>query len=63
MSRLRATVDWGVADWKWVVARLEEIGYDGPLAIELEDDRYMGSTERNQEGLLAARAYLEQIIR
>ena len=54
---------WGGTDWKWVVARLEEIGYDGSLAVELEDDRYMGSTERNQEGLLAARAYLKQIIR
>ncbi len=53
---------WGVVDWKWVVARLEEAGYDGPLSIELEDHRYSGSTERNQEGLLAAKAYLEGII-
>ncbi|MDE2888991.1 MAG: sugar phosphate isomerase/epimerase [Gemmatimonadota bacterium] len=54
---------WGEADWIWIVARLEEFGYDGPLAIELEDDRFMGSTALNQEGLLAAKAYLEDIIR
>lgn len=53
---------WGEADWQWIVARLEELGYDGPLAIELEDDRYMGSAALNQEGLLAAKAYLEGII-
>ena len=54
---------WGCVDWSWVVARLEEIGYDGPLSIELEDHRYSGSVELNQEGLLAAKAYLEQIVR
>ncbi|MDA0747831.1 MAG: sugar phosphate isomerase/epimerase [bacterium] len=54
---------WGEADWVWIVARLEELGYDGPLAIELEDDRFMGSTALNQEGLLAAKVYLEGILR
>ena len=54
---------WGEADWGWIVARLEDYGYDGPLSIELEDDRYMGSTKLNQEGVLAAKEYLEGIIR
>ncbi len=53
---------WGTADWKWIVARLEAAGYDGPLAIELEDDRFMGGTKQNQDGLLAAKAYLDQIL-
>lgn len=53
---------WGVVDWKWVVARLEELGYDGPLSIELEDHRYSGSPDLNQKGLLAARTYLESIL-
>lgn len=54
---------WGTADWRWIVARLEELGYDGPLSIELEDDRYMGSARLNQEGIVAAKEYLEGILR
>ena len=54
---------WGDVNWRWVVARLEEFGYDGPLAIELEDDRYGGNTSLNQEGLLEAKANLEEILR
>ena len=53
---------WGVVDWKWVVARLEEIGYDGPLSIELEDHRYSGSSEKNAAGILSAKRYLEAIL-
>jgi len=53
---------WGQVDWRWVVARLEEIGYGGPLAIELEDHRYSGSVALNKKGVLAAKAYLEHII-
>ncbi|HAA78060.1 TPA: sugar phosphate isomerase/epimerase [Candidatus Latescibacteria bacterium] len=54
---------WGDVDWHWVVARLEELGYEGPLAIELEDHRYSGSPELNKEGLLAAKGYLETVLR
>lgn len=54
---------WGEVDWRWVVARLEELGYDGSLAIELEDHRYSGTSALNQEGLLAAKVYLEGILR
>lgn len=54
---------WGLVDWHWVVARLEALGYDGALAIELEDHRYSGSRELNEAGVLAAKAYLEGIIR
>ena len=54
---------WGLVDWHWVVARLEALGYDGSLAIELEDHRYSGSRELNEAGVLAAKAYLDGIIR
>jgi sugar phosphate isomerase/epimerase len=54
---------WGDVDWRWVVARLDEVGYDGSLSVELEDHRYSGSTTANQEGLLAAKAYLDGIVR
>ena len=53
---------WGVVDWRWGVARLEEAGYDGPLSIELEDHRYTGSPELNQQGLLAAKAHLDSVL-
>lgn len=53
---------WGIVDWQWVVARLEEAGYDGPLSIELEDHRYSGSTALNQQGLLASRDFLESVL-
>ena len=54
---------WGDVDWGWVIARLEEKGYDGPLAIELEDHRYSGSVALNKEGVLAAKTYLEGLLR
>jgi sugar phosphate isomerase/epimerase len=54
---------WGTADWRWIIARLEELGYDGPLAIELEDDRFMETPDLNKEGILAAKTYLEGILR
>ena len=53
---------WGVVDWQWVVARLEEIGYDGPLSIELEDHRYTATAADNADGILAAKEYLEAVI-
>ena len=52
---------WGIVDWKWVVARLEESGYEGLFSIELEDHRYTGRTELNQRGLLASKFYLRAI--
>ncbi|MDP6038017.1 MAG: sugar phosphate isomerase/epimerase [Candidatus Latescibacteria bacterium] len=51
---------WGVVDWQWVVARLEEVGYDGPLSIELEDHRFGG--DKNAAGILAAKTYLESVL-
>lgn len=53
---------WGIVDWRWVVGRLEEFGYNGSLSIELEDHRYSSSVESNQDGLLKAKEYLEEII-
>ena len=52
----------GEADWRWIVARLEEIGYNGPLSIELEDDRFMGSPDLNKEGLLTAKMHLDEVL-
>ena len=40
-----------------------EVASSFGLAIELEDHRYGGSDELNAEGILAAKAYLEGILR
>ena len=53
---------WGCVDWHWVIARLEECGYNGALSIELEDHRFGGSLAKNQKGILAAKAYLEGLL-
>jgi sugar phosphate isomerase/epimerase len=53
----------GDVDWNLVVARLEDFGYEGPLSIELEDQRFWNTPEAKQEGLLRAKAYLETLVR
>ena len=50
-----------IGDWP-IVKELEELGYDGPLAIELEDHRYSGKTADNSDGIRAAKDYLEGIL-
>jgi sugar phosphate isomerase/epimerase len=53
----------GDVDWNLMVTRLEDFGYDGPLSIELEDQRFWATPEDRKEGLLRAKEYLEGIIR
>lgn len=53
----------GVVDWGKVITRLEQIGYEGILSIELEDHRYTGSVALNQKGVLAAKQHLERHLR
>ncbi|OGG44357.1 MAG: hypothetical protein A3F84_00950 [Candidatus Handelsmanbacteria bacterium RIFCSPLOWO2_12_FULL_64_10] len=54
---------YGEVDWGRFLARLEEVGYDGILSIELEDHRYSGTEALEKEGLLAAKRHLEQYVR
>jgi len=42
----------GVAEWDKIAARLEQIGYQGAISIELEDHRYWGSLELEQQGII-----------
>lgn len=48
----------GVVDWSRVAYDLERIGYQGCVCIELEDGRFHGSAEREEEGVRAAYAHL-----
>jgi sugar phosphate isomerase/epimerase len=48
----------GDTDWAWVCGRLHRAGFDGVIAIELEDFRYNGTVEGEKRGLTRARAQL-----
>ena len=45
------------------VRRLEEVGYDGVLSVELEDHHFTATPELQKEGLLRAKEYVEQFLK
>nr|WP_144926271.1 sugar phosphate isomerase/epimerase [Paenibacillus bovis] len=53
----------GDVNWEKVAIRLEGIGYKGPVSIELEDHRYWGTLEKEQQGILKAKQHLESIFK
>ncbi len=54
----------GVIDWRKFADVLSEIGYQGPINIEHEDQvwGFTGDVERMREGLLLTKRFLEQTI-
>ncbi|MCV9885915.1 sugar phosphate isomerase/epimerase family protein [Metabacillus halosaccharovorans] len=48
----------GEVDWGKVAVRLDKIGYQGPVSIELEDHRYWGSLEAERQGIIKAKEHL-----
>ncbi len=54
----------GQGDVRWgaFIGALNDVGYSGPVAIEVEDRAFEGSTERRKESLLISRRYLKQFI-
>lgn len=48
----------GEVDWGAVAFQLERGHYDGCIAIELEDARYWGTVEKEQQGIRKAHAHL-----
>ncbi|PZE21577.1 sugar phosphate isomerase/epimerase family protein [Paenibacillus xerothermodurans] len=53
----------GEVDWGKVAVRLERLGYQGPISIELEDHRYWGSLEAEQTGIVKARVHLTRYFK
>jgi len=52
----------GDVDWrKWFEA-LVEIGYDGPVCVEVEDEKYEGSLERRRESLAISHRVLRPLL-
>jgi sugar phosphate isomerase/epimerase len=52
----------GEIDWGEFVATLLEVGYQGPICIEVEDDTFGRSLEGRQRALKTARKVLEKYI-
>ena len=53
----------GVVEWQVVVRRLEEVGYDGVLSVELEDHHFWDTALLQQEGLIRARDHVAQFFK
>ena len=50
----------GAVDWSQVAYVLEQAGYDGCVSIELEDARYWGTLDKEQQGITKAFQHLAQ---
>jgi sugar phosphate isomerase/epimerase len=52
----------GEVDWSGFFAALTDVGYRGPVCIEVEDRAYEGSLEDRKRALRQSKRYLEQWI-
>lgn len=52
----------GDVNWAFVCAELDRVGFDGTIAIELEDFRYNQTEDGEKEGLSRARAHLLPLL-
>jgi len=52
----------GEIDWGRFFSVLGDTGYDGPVAVEVEDRAFEGSLEKRKASLIQARAYLRQFV-
>ncbi|MBX6312976.1 MAG: sugar phosphate isomerase/epimerase [Isosphaeraceae bacterium] len=54
----------GQGDVRWgaFFGALADVGYDGPVAVEVEDRAYEGSLEKRKESLVLSQRYLRQFI-
>ncbi len=52
----------GEVDWGHFVSELNEIGYEGPVCVEVEDRAYEGSLEKRRAALRQSSYYLRNFI-
>ena len=52
----------GEVDWGRLISVLGDLGYDGPVCVEVEDRAYEGSLESRKAALRQSAAYLRQFI-
>ncbi|BBH22013.1 hypothetical protein Back11_33580 [Paenibacillus baekrokdamisoli] len=53
----------GDVDWGKVAVRLDRLGYQGAVSIELEDHRFWGSLEAEKQGIVKAAEHLTKYFR
>jgi sugar phosphate isomerase/epimerase len=52
----------GEVDWGAFFAALTDVGYDGPVCVEVEDRAYEGSLEGRKRALRQSRRFLGQFL-
>jgi sugar phosphate isomerase/epimerase len=52
----------GDVDWGRFFGVLTDVGYDGPVCVEVEDRAYEGSLERRKASLVQSARYLRQFV-
>jgi sugar phosphate isomerase/epimerase len=52
----------GDVDWGKFFAVLTDVGYDGPVCVEVEDRAYEGSLDRRKASLVQSARYLRQFV-
>ena len=52
----------GDVRWGAFLGALAEVGYDGPVAIEVEDRAFEGSLAKRRESLVISRRHLLQYM-
>jgi sugar phosphate isomerase/epimerase len=53
----------GDISWDWVFRVLKEVGYNGPVCLEVEDRSYEGSLEMRKESLRWCKPFLRQWLK
>jgi sugar phosphate isomerase/epimerase len=52
----------GDVDWGAFISALNDIGYEGPACVEIEDRSFEGSRERILDSLVLSKRYLDQFL-
>lgn len=53
----------GTVEWDKVAVRLDRLGYNGAICIELEDHRFHGAIENEQQGIVKAYEHLAKYFK
>lgn len=52
----------GDVDWGRYISALTDIGYDGPVCVEVEDKAFEGTREKIVNSIRVSRRYIEQFV-
>ena len=60
--RMPGWIKIGDVNWSKLISVLSEVGYKGPVCIEVEDRAYEGSLKLRKESLRQSARYLKQFL-